>query len=293
MPAPDLAEILFGSTDKPVHERIEESWVKTHNDDQIVIPIGYTNTGGVVELSLGKSLHRNGNIIVCQGNAGGGKTVLLQNIIASITSKYSSNRVILSVLDAGVIKDTDKAMIASLPHTKIMCEGALRGPSAAENISATLKPIDSLIRERETTLMASGARSWNEHNTSQKYSQIPELVIIAHDFDYHLNKQFHEKINNLLKSIIHQGRSLGLKLLYWAENLSYLCDSLHVRPCVLSFKTSQPAFGIQKSILDDLPIGPGNAILTTPTESGETHIPFTTFPPSWTNLSRENVRKSL
>lgn len=171
----------------------------------IIIPIGKTDKGKIINLDLTKSYHG----LIC-GATGSGKTVLLHQIITKGSEIYNPQELQFVLLDykgGNAFKD-----YVELPNARVIAYDA-----DIEFGNETLKFISETIKLREALFKKNNAKDLTDY-LDKTENTCPVILIIIDEFQVLLegnnsDRSIHDNIKKLLEEIVRIGRSFGIHLL--------------------------------------------------------------------------------
>jgi len=171
----------------------------------IIIPIGKTDKGKIINLDLTKAYHG----LIC-GMTGSGKTVLLHQIITKGSEIYNPQELQFVLLD---YKDGNAfSVYAELPNARVIAVDA-----DIEFGNETLKFISETMKLRNAEFKKNGVEKLTDY-IEKTGNTFPVILIIIDEFQVLLegnnsDRSIHENIKKLLEEIVRQGRSTGINLL--------------------------------------------------------------------------------
>ena len=171
----------------------------------IIIPIGKTDKGKIINLDLTKADHG----LIC-GMTNSGKTVLLHQIITKGSEMYNPQELQFVLLD---YKDGNGfSFYAELPNARVIAVDA-----DIEFGNETLKFISETIKLRNAEFKKNGVDKLTDY-IEKTGNTCPVILIIIDEFQVLLegnnsDRSIHENIKKLLEEIVRQGRSAGINLL--------------------------------------------------------------------------------
>jgi hypothetical protein len=188
------------------------------SDGNIVVPVGETAQGEVVDFCMSTVGHTHSFIL---GQSGSGKSVFLHNIILGAISKYSPEDLNLYLLDfklGGVefnrYKDEKhvKALLVDNSDIQITLE--------------ILRNINEQMRERGKFLRSAGVSDVASYNRLHPETKMPQILLVADECHVMFTsqgrknvKQYNE-ISEIITKIAKEGRSQGVHLVLATQTLA-------------------------------------------------------------------------
>ncbi len=171
----------------------------------IIIPIGKTDKGKIINLDLTKADHG----LIC-GMTNSGKTVLLHQIITKGSEMYNPQELQFVLLD---YKEGNAFKVyAELPNARVIAVD-----SDIEFGNETLKFISETMKLRAALFKKNDVENLTDY-LEKTGNTCPVILIIIDEFQVLLegnnsDRSIHENIKKLLEEIVRQGRSAGINLL--------------------------------------------------------------------------------
>ena len=187
-------------------------------DKAIVIPVGSTDKGELVDFTLDTVSHIHCFII---GQSGTGKSVFLHDVIIGAMAKYSPEELELYLMDFK-IGGVEFNRYKGEKHVKAL----LVDNSDVQITLEILRDINNRMRERGKLLRASGVSNIVEYNTKNPTKKMPRIVFIADEchvmFPSSNNKQMklYREISDILAKIAKEGRSQGVHLILATQTIA-------------------------------------------------------------------------
>lgn len=187
-------------------------------DNSIVIPVGSTDKGDLVDFTLDTVSHIHCFII---GQSGMGKSVFLHDIIVGITSKYSPEELELYLMDfknGGV----EFNHYRNEKHVKAL----LVDNSDIQITLEILREINNKMRERGKLLRSCGVSNIVDYNKINPDKKMPRIVFIADEchvmFPTMSSKdiRLYREISDILAKIAKEGRSQGVHLVLATQTIA-------------------------------------------------------------------------
>lgn len=182
----------------------------TMRGTSLAAPIGIGPTGTVVV-----DLDRDGPHALVAGTTGGGKSELLQTLVASLASTHPPSRLTFVLIDykgGAAFKDC-----VHLPHTVGFftdLDSHLAGRA--------LQSLNAELRHREEILREAGAKDLPDMERRDPGAAPPKLVIIIDEFAF-LKNEVPEFVSGVV-DIAQRGRSLGIHLVLATQRPSGVVD---------------------------------------------------------------------
>jgi DNA segregation ATPase FtsK/SpoIIIE-like protein len=176
--------------------------------------LGFDENGGIINVDLTKETH-----ISIFGPAESGKTVLINNLILSLTGFNSPSEVSLIIMD--VKNSANSRAFATLPHV-------LTYAFDSEAVIETIKSITNIIEQRRELLDSSNTADWDTFRSklskdaldNQDYSYIYAIFDEMTETLVHMkasNKEAHDALIQDITRIIQLARAVGIKLVSVAQ----------------------------------------------------------------------------
>lgn len=187
-------------------------------DKSIVIPVGSTDRGELVDFTLDTISHIHCFII---GQSGTGKSVFLHDVIIGAMSKYSPEELELYLMDFK-IGGVEFNRYKNEKHVKAL----LVDNSDIQITLEILRDINNKMRERGKLLRASGVSNIVEYNQVNPDNKIPRILFIAdecHVMFPTMNSKdvkLYREISDILAKIAKEGRSQGVHLVLATQTIA-------------------------------------------------------------------------
>ena len=187
-------------------------------DKSIVIPVGSTDKGELVDFTLDTISHIHCFII---GQSGTGKSVFLHDVIIGAMSKYSPEELELYLMDFK-IGGVEFNRYKNEKHVKAL----LVDNSDIQITLEILRDINNKMRERGKLLRASGVSNIVEYNQVNPDNKIPRILFIAdecHVMFPTMNSKdvkLYREISDILAKIAKEGRSQGVHLVLATQTIA-------------------------------------------------------------------------
>ena len=187
-------------------------------DKSIVIPVGSTDKGELVDFTLDTISHIHCFII---GQSGTGKSVFLHDVIIGAMSKYSPEELELYLMDFK-IGGVEFNRYKNEKHVKAL----LVDNSDIQITLEILRDINNKMRERGKLLRASGVSNIVEYNQVNPDNKIPRILFIAdecHVMFPTMNSKdvkLYREISDILAKIAKEGRSQGVHLILATQTIA-------------------------------------------------------------------------
>ena len=187
-------------------------------DKSIVIPVGSTDKGELVDFTLDTISHIHCFII---GQSGTGKSVFLHDVIIGAMSKYSPEELELYLMDFK-IGGVEFNRYKKEKHVKAL----LVDNSDIQITLEILRDINNKMRERGKLLRASGVSNIVEYNQVNPDNKIPRILFIAdecHVMFPTMNSKdvkLYREISDILAKIAKEGRSQGVHLVLATQTIA-------------------------------------------------------------------------
>lgn len=187
-------------------------------DESIVIPVGSTEKGNIVDFTLDTVSHIHCFII---GQSGTGKSVFLHDVIIGAMAKYSPEELELYLMDFK-IGGVEFNRYRNEKHVKAL----LVDNSDIQIILEILRDISNKMRERGKMLRESGVSNIVEYNQVNTEKKMPRIVFIADEchvmFPSSNNKEakLYREISEILQKIAKEGRSQGVHLVLATQTIA-------------------------------------------------------------------------
>lgn len=187
-------------------------------DKAIVVPVGSSEDGGLVDFTLDTVSHIHCFII---GQSGTGKSVFLHDVIIGAMSKYSPEELELYLMDFK-IGGVEFNRYKNEKHVKAL----LVDNSDVQITLEILRDISNRMRERGKLLRASGVSNIVEYNQKNPDKKMPRIVFIADEchvmFPSSSNKEMklYREISDILAKIAKEGRSQGVHLVLATQTIA-------------------------------------------------------------------------
>ena len=178
------------------------------------------------QMAIGVDFANNGHHAIC-GTVSTGKSTLLQTIIYSLISKYSSDVVSLYIID---FSSKLLTVFADSQHVGGIMTDA---EEDAEKIAKFFTMIASVISERKTLLASSNFRDYVEHSGRT----LPAILIVIDNYAGFKEKT-DEKYEDTIRHLAKEGIAYGIYLLVTAggfgtaEIANRLADSFRTTICL-------------------------------------------------------------
>ena len=187
-------------------------------DKAIVVPVGSTDNGELVDFTLDTVSHIHCFII---GQSGTGKSVFLHDVIIGTMSKYSPEELELYLMDFK-IGGVEFNRYKNEKHVKAL----LVDNSDIQITLEILRDISNKMRERGKLLRASGVSNIVEYNQVNPDKKMPRIVFIADEchvmFPTMNSKEakLYREISEILAKIAKEGRSQGVHLVLATQTIA-------------------------------------------------------------------------
>lgn len=190
----------------------------TSIDKAMVIPVGSSENGGLVDFTLDTVSHIHCFII---GQSGTGKSVFLHDVIIGAMAKYSPEELELYLMDFK-IGGVEFNRYKNEKHVKAL----LVDNSDIQITLEILRDISNKMRERGKLLRASGVSNIVEYNQVNPDKKMPRIVFIADEchvmFPTMNSKEakLYREISEILQKIAKEGRSQGVHLILATQTIA-------------------------------------------------------------------------
>ena len=187
-------------------------------DESMVIPVGSTEKGNLVDFTLDTVSHIHCFII---GQSGTGKSVFLHDVIIGAMAKYSPEELELYLMDFK-IGGVEFNRYRNEKHVKAL----LVDNSDIQITLEILRDINNKMRERGKLLRASGVSNIVEYNQVNPDKKMPHIVFIADEchvmFPTMNSKEakLYREISEILQKIAKEGRSQGVHLVLATQTIA-------------------------------------------------------------------------
>ena len=187
-------------------------------DKAMVIPVGSSDTGDLVDFTLDTISHIHCFII---GQSGTGKSVFLHDVIIGAMAKYSPEELELYLMDFK-IGGVEFNRYKNEKHVKAL----LVDNSDIQITLEILRDISNKMRERGKLLRASGVSNIVEYNQVNPDKKMPRIVFIADEchvmFPTMNSKEakLYREISEILSKIAKEGRSQGVHLVLATQTIA-------------------------------------------------------------------------
>ena len=187
-------------------------------DKAMVIPVGSSDTGDLVDFTLDTVSHIHCFII---GQSGTGKSVFLHDVIIGTMAKYSPEELELYLMDFK-IGGVEFNRYKNEKHVKAL----LVDNSDIQITLEILRDISNKMRERGKLLRASGVSNIVEYNQVNPNKKMPRIVFIADEchvmFPTMNSKEakLYREISEILSKIAKEGRSQGVHLVLATQTIA-------------------------------------------------------------------------
>ena len=187
-------------------------------DKAIVVPVGSSEDGGLVDFTLDTVSHIHCFII---GQSGTGKSVFLHDVIIGAMAKYSPEELELYLMDFK-IGGVEFNRYRNEKHVKAL----LVDNSDIQITLEILRDISNKMRERGKLLRASGVSNIVEYNQVNPDKKMPRIVFIADEchvmFPTMNSKEakLYREISEILQKIAKEGRSQGVHLVLATQTIA-------------------------------------------------------------------------
>ena len=187
-------------------------------DKAMVIPVGSSDTGDLVDFTLDTVSHIHCFII---GQSGTGKSVFLHDVIIGAMAKYSPEELELYLMDFK-IGGVEFNRYKDEKHVKAL----LVDNSDIQITLEILRDISNKMRERGKLLRASGVSNIVEYNQVNPDKKMPRIVFIADEchvmFPTMNSKEakLYREISEILSKIAKEGRSQGVHLVLATQTIA-------------------------------------------------------------------------
>ena len=187
-------------------------------DKAMVIPVGSSDTGDLVDFTLDTVSHIHCFII---GQSGTGKSVFLHDVIIGAMSKYSPEELELYLMDFK-IGGVEFNRYKNEKHVKAL----LVDNSDIQITLEILRDISNKMRERGKLLRDNGVSNIVEYNQVNPDKKMPRIVFIADEchvmFPTMNSKEakLYREISEILSKIAKEGRSQGVHLVLATQTIA-------------------------------------------------------------------------
>lgn len=187
-------------------------------DESMVIPVGSTEKGGLVDFTLDTVSHIHCFII---GQSGTGKSVFLHDVIIGAMAKYSPEELELYLMDFK-IGGVEFNRYKNEKHVKAL----LVDNSDIQITLEILRDISNKMRERGKLLRSCGVSNIVEYNAVNPDKKMPRIVFIADEchvmFPTMSSKEvkLYREISDILSKIAKEGRSQGVHLVLATQTIA-------------------------------------------------------------------------
>ena len=187
-------------------------------DKAMVIPVGSSDTGDLVDFTLDTVSHIHCFII---GQSGTGKSVFLHDVIIGAMAKYSPEELELYLMDFK-IGGVEFNRYKNEKHVKAL----LVDNSDIQITLEILRDISNKMRERGKLLRANGVSNIVEYNQVNPDKKMPRIVFIADEchvmFPTMNSKEakLYREISEILSKIAKEGRSQGVHLVLATQTIA-------------------------------------------------------------------------
>lgn len=188
----------------------------------ISIPVAKTLDGsGEIRFELGQKSDCYHAILT--GRSGTGKSVFLNNLIATIAEKYTASQIRLDLMDYKEgVEFNQFANHPNVEHLFLSETGKLDSSSK----QAAFVLLETFIRngtQLAAVFRKENIKNIDEYNKKHPEAILPHRILIIDEIQRiyeNMNFQETDKLNNLLKQILTQGRAWGIHLLICTQTLS-------------------------------------------------------------------------
>ena len=187
-------------------------------DKAMVIPVGSSDTGDLVDFTLDTVSHIHCFII---GQSGTGKSVFLHDVIIGAMAKYSPEELELYLMDFK-IGGVEFNRYKNEKHVKAL----LVDNSDIQITLEILRDISNKMRERGKLLRDNGVSNIVEYNQVNPDKKMPRIVFIADEchvmFPTMNSKEakLYREISEILSKIAKEGRSQGVHLVLATQTIA-------------------------------------------------------------------------
>ena len=209
LPQVETASVDYGEMTSGGFEKIDKA---------MVIPVGSSDTGDLVDFTLDTVSHIHCFII---GQSGTGKSVFLHDVIIGAMAKYSPEELELYLMDFK-IGGVEFNRYKNEKHVKAL----LVDNSDIQITLEILRDISNKMRERGKLLRASGVSNIVEYNQVNPDKKMPRIVFIADEchvmFPTMNSKEakLYREISEILSKIAKEGRSQGVHLVLATQTIA-------------------------------------------------------------------------
>ena len=209
LPQVEAASVDYGEMTSGGFEKIDKA---------MVIPVGSSDTGDLVDFTLDTVSHIHCFII---GQSGTGKSVFLHDVIIGAMAKYSPEELELYLMDFK-IGGVEFNRYKNEKHVKAL----LVDNSDIQITLEILRDISNKMRERGKLLRASGVSNIVEYNQVNPNKKMPRIVFIADEchvmFPTMNSKEakLYREISEILSKIAKEGRSQGVHLVLATQTIA-------------------------------------------------------------------------
>ena len=178
------------------------------NMDHLAIPIGLADDPeNQRQFTVSLDFVRDGHLLIC-GASGAGKTTLIQTMIFSAASIYSSDQVNFYIAD---FSGRTMSAFAGLPHTGAVC---LEGED--EKIESVMTFIREELERRKTVLSQKGIGSFRDYLAVEK--DLPMILLIIDN--YAAFNESYEEYDDLFVQLSREAAGYGIYLVISCSNSS-------------------------------------------------------------------------
>ena len=209
LPQVEAASVDYGEMTSGGFEKIDKA---------MVIPVGSSDTGDLVDFTLDTVSHIHCFII---GQSGTGKSVFLHDVIIGAMAQYSPEELELYLMDFK-IGGVEFNRYKNEKHVKAL----LVDNSDIQITLEILRDISNKMRERGKLLRASGVSNIVEYNQVNPNKKMPRIVFIADEchvmFPTMNSKEakLYREISEILSKIAKEGRSQGVHLVLATQTIA-------------------------------------------------------------------------
>ena len=185
----------------------------SNEQDFLSIPIGKAfNRKDTVYFKMGK---QSGNYCAfITGRAGTGKSTLLNNLIIDIAKDFSSNEILLYLMD---YKDgTEFQYFDRHPN----CKKLFLDKHDIQASVALLEEFNQIMSKRTKLFKEHKVSSIESYNKKNSTSPIPYILLIIDEVQELFRSKEASHLTSLLMQVTEQGRSTGVHFILTTQNLS-------------------------------------------------------------------------
>lgn len=194
----------------------KETWfIDTNTSPSVNAPIGEDQNGKKKHFEVFTN-GENARLVhtLIAGNTGTGKSVMLHAIITSLSLKYNPENLNFYLIDLKEGTEFQKYE-GKLPHVKLIAK-----KTDVEYVYYFLKAMNEEISRRSKLFKANDVKVENIESYCDKTKvSLPRIIIIIDEYQRLFETRgYRERIENLLTSLLKQGRSFGINLIFATQN---------------------------------------------------------------------------